>query len=92
MLKILFKLEKDKYRACDWIHIFGRLRTKTYLWKLLKVYKNSSPLLATVYNCIAVCVVKRGRISLDYDPSQGRPKSASITEIVAKVQDMILDD
>ena len=39
-----------------------------------------------------VAEFKRGRTSLANDPRQGRPKSASTPKIVAKIQDMILED
>ncbi|XP_023223652.1 uncharacterized protein LOC111624899 [Centruroides sculpturatus] len=34
----------------------------------------------------------RGRTSLEDDPREGRPKSASTPEIVAKIQHMVLED
>ena len=54
------------------------------------MYKDSSPSLATVYNWVAE--FKRGRTSLEDDPRQGRPKSASTPEMIAKIQDMVLED
>ena len=35
---------------------------------------------------------KRGRISLEDDPREERPKSATTPEIIEQVQDVILDD
>ena len=35
---------------------------------------------------------KRGRTSLEDDPREGRPKSATIPEIIEQVHDMVLDD
>jgi hypothetical protein len=36
--------------------------------------------------------VKRGRTSLELDPREGRPKSATTPEITAQMHDMLLDD
>jgi transposase len=35
---------------------------------------------------------KRGRTSLEDDPREGRPKSATAPEIIEQVHDMVLDD
>ena len=35
---------------------------------------------------------KSGRTSLEDDPREGRPKSASTSENIAKIQDMVLED
>jgi histone-lysine N-methyltransferase SETMAR len=35
---------------------------------------------------------KRGRTSLEDDPREGRPKSATTPEIIEQVLDMVLDD
>jgi hypothetical protein len=58
--------------------------------RLLKVYKDSSPSIRTVERWVAE--FKRGRTSLEDDPREGRQKSASTSEIVAKRQDMVLED
>jgi transposase len=36
--------------------------------------------------------LKRGRTSLEDDPREGRPKSATTPEIIEQAQDMVLDD
>ena len=36
--------------------------------------------------------VKRGRTSLEDDPREGRPKSATTPEIIEQVHDMLLND
>jgi len=38
------------------------------------------------------CRVKRGRTSLEDDPREGRPKSATTPEIIEQVHDTVLDD
>ena len=35
---------------------------------------------------------KRGHTSLEYDPREGHPKSATTSEIIEQVHDMVLDD
>jgi transposase len=35
---------------------------------------------------------KLGRTSLEYDPREGRPKSATTPKIISQVHDMVLDD
>lgn len=85
-----FNMEKIKYRAVIEFLFLEGVEPKQIHERLLKVYKDSSPSLATVYNWVAE--FKRGRTSLEDDPREGRPKSASTTEIVEKIHDMVLED
>lgn len=85
-----FNMEKIKYRAVIEFLFLEGVEPKQIHERLLKVLKDSSPSLATVYNWVAE--FKRGRTSLEDDPRQGRPKSASTPEIIAKIQDMVLED
>ena len=39
-----------------------------------------------------VCLFKSSRTILEDDPREGRPKTESTPEIVAKIQDMVLED
>jgi len=54
------------------------------------VYGDSSPSYSTTKKWAAE--FKRGRISLEDDPREGRPKSATTPEIIEQVHDMVLDD
>lgn len=85
-----FNMEKIKYRAVIEFLFLKGVEPKEIHEQLFEVYKDSSPSLATVYNWVAE--FKRGRTSLEDDPRQGRPKSASTPEIIAKIQDMVLED
>ena len=58
--------------------------------RMLKVYNDFSPKIRTVERWVAE--FKRGRTSLQDGPREGRPKSASTPEIIAKIQDMVLED
>jgi histone-lysine N-methyltransferase SETMAR len=46
--------------------------------KFIKVYGESSPLFSTIKKWAAE--IKRGRTSLEDDPREGRPKSATYTK------------
>jgi histone-lysine N-methyltransferase SETMAR len=56
--------------------------------KFLKVYGDTSSF-STIQKWAAE--FKRGRTSLEDDPREGRPKSAT-TEIIEQVHDIVLDD
>jgi len=58
--------------------------------KVIKVYGDSSPSFSTIKKWAAE--FKRGRTSLEVDPREGRPKSATTPEITEQVHDMVLDD
>jgi transposase len=58
--------------------------------KSIKVYGDSSPSFSTIK--IWGVEFKRGRTSLENDPREGRPKSATPPEIIEQVHDMVLDD
>jgi transposase len=58
--------------------------------KFIKVYGDSSPSFSTFKKRVAE--FKRGRTSLEDDPREGRPKSATTPEIIEQVHDMLLDD
>lgn len=57
---------------------------------MVNVLGESAPSYATVKNWVAE--FKRGRTSIEDEPRSGRPKTATTTEIVAKVHDMVLND
>ena len=54
--------------------------------RMLKVYNDCSPSIRTIERWVAE--FKRGRTSLQDDQREGRPKSASTPQIIAKIQDM----
>jgi histone-lysine N-methyltransferase SETMAR len=58
--------------------------------KFIKVYGDPSPSFSTIKKWAAE--FKRGRTSLEDDPREGRPKSATTSEIIEQVHDMVLDD
>jgi histone-lysine N-methyltransferase SETMAR len=61
-----------------------------FIWKFIKVYWDSPPSFSTVKKWAAE--FKRGRTSLEDDPREGRPKSATAPEIIEQLQGMVLDD
>jgi transposase len=57
--------------------------------KFIKVYGDSSPSFSTIKKWAAK--FKRGRTSLEDDPREGRPKSATPPEIIEQVHDMVVE-
>jgi hypothetical protein len=58
--------------------------------KFITVYGDSSPSFSTIKKQAAE--FKRGCTSLEDDPCEVSPKSATTPEIIEQVQDMVLDD
>jgi len=58
--------------------------------KFIKVYGDSFPSFTTIKKWAAE--FKCGRTSLEDDPREGRPKSATTPKIIEQVHDMVLDD
>jgi transposase len=58
--------------------------------KFIKVYGDSSTSFSTIKKWAAE--FKCGHTSLEDDPCEGRPKSASTPEIIEQVHHMVLDD
>jgi len=58
--------------------------------KFIKVFGDPSPSFSTIKKCAAK--FKHGRTSLEDDPREGCPKSATTPEIIEQVHDIILDD
>lgn len=83
-------MEKIKYRAVIEFLFLEGVEPKIIHERLLKVYKESSPSQATVYNWVAE--FKRGRTHLEDDERSGRPKSASTPENITQIQDIIYED
>jgi len=87
---IILQWKKIEYRAVIKFLFLEGLAPKQIHERLLKVYKDSSLSIRTVERWVAE--FKRGRTSLEDDPREGRSKSASTPEIIAKIQDMVLED
>ena len=58
--------------------------------KFIKVYGDSFRSFSIIKKWAAE--FKRGRTSLEGDPCEGHPKSATTPEIIEQVHDMLLDD
>jgi transposase len=82
----------DKIGYCAVIKFFVEegLTPKEIHSKFINVYGGSSALFSTIKKWAAE--FKRGRSSLEDDPSEGRPKSATTPEIIEQVHDMVLDN
>lgn len=85
-----FTMEKIEYRAVIKFLFLEGVAPKEIHERMLKVYNDCSPTIRTVERWVAE--FKRGRTSLEDDPREGRPKSASTPEIIAKIQDMVLEN
>ena len=83
-------MDKIKYRSVIKFFVKEGLTPKEIHSKFIKVYEVSSPSFSTIKKWAAE--FKRGRNSLEDDPREGRPKSATTPEIIEQVYDMILDD
>jgi histone-lysine N-methyltransferase SETMAR len=82
----------DKIEYCAVIKFFVKegLKPKEIYSKFIKVYEDYSPSFSTIKKWAAE--FKRGRTSLEDDPCEGHPKSATTPEIIEQVHDMVLDD
>jgi transposase len=82
-------LKKDKFGYHAVIKFFAKesLTQNEIHLKFIKDYVDSSPSLSTIKKWAAE--FKRGRTSLEGDPREGRPKSATTPEIMEQVHDMI---
>jgi transposase len=83
-------MNKTEYRA--FIKFFAKegLMPNEIHSKFIKVYGNSSPSFSTIKKWAAK--FKHGHTSLEDDPREGRPKSATTPEIIEQVHNMVLDD
>jgi transposase len=82
----------DKIEYCAVIKFFVKegLTPNEIHSKFIKVYGDSSPSFSTIKKWAAE--FKRGRTSLEGDPREGCPKSATTPEIIEQMHDMVLDD
>jgi histone-lysine N-methyltransferase SETMAR len=83
-------MDKIEYRAVIKFFVNGGLTPNEIYSNCIKVYGDSSPSFSTIKKWAAE--FKRGRTSLEGDPREGRPKSATTPEIIEQVHDMILDE
>jgi histone-lysine N-methyltransferase SETMAR len=75
-------MDKIEYRAVIKCFVKEGLTPNEIHSKFIKVYADSSPSFSTIWKWAAQ--FKRGRTSLEDDPREGRPKSATTPEIVSK--------
>jgi len=83
-------MDKIEYRVVKKFFVKEGLTPKEIHSKFIKVYGDSSPSFSTTKNWAAE--FKHGPTSLEDDPCEGRPKSATTSEIIEQVHDMVLDD
>jgi transposase len=83
-------MDKIEYRAVIKLFVKEGLMPNEIHSKFIKVYGDSSPSFSTIKKWAAE--FKRGRTTLEDDPREGRPKSATTPEIIEQVHDMVLDD
>jgi transposase len=83
-------MDKIEYRAVIKFFVKEGLTPKEIYSKFIKVYGDSSSSFSTLKKWAAE--FKRGRTSLEGDPREGSPKSATTPEIIQQVHDMVLDD
>jgi histone-lysine N-methyltransferase SETMAR len=81
-------MDKIEYHVV--IRFFVKLTPNEIHLKFVKVYGDSSPSFSTIKKWAAE--FKRGHTNLEDDPREGRPKTATSSEIIEQVHDMVLDD
>jgi len=80
-------MDKIEYRTVIKFFVKEGLTPKEIYLKFIKVYGDTPPSFSTIKKWAAE--FKRGRTSLEDDPHEGRPKSATTPEII---EQMVLDD
>jgi len=91
VLSVSLKMEKTEYRAVIKFFVKEGLTPNEIHSKFIKIYGDSSPSFSKIKKWAAE--FKRGRTSLEDDPREGRPKSATTTTvIIEQLHDMVLDD
>jgi transposase len=83
-------MDKTEYCAVIKFVVKEGLKPNEIYSKFINVYGDASPLFSTIKKWAAE--FKRGRISLEVNPREGRPNSAKTPEIIEQVHDMLLDD
>jgi len=90
VLSVSLKIDKIEYRAVIKFFVKEGLTPSEIHSKFIKVYGDSSPSFSTIKKWAAE--FRRGRSSLEDNPREGRPKSATTPEIIEQVHDIELDD
>jgi transposase len=88
-LSVSLKIDKIEYHAVIKFFVKEGLTPNEIHSKFIKVYGDSSSF-PTIKKWAAK--FKRGHTSLEDDPREGCPKSATTPEIIEQVHDMVLDD
>jgi len=88
-LSVSLKMDKIEYRAVIKFFVKGFTLNEIHS-KFIKVYGDSSPSFSTTKKWAAE--FKRGCTSLEDDPCERHPKSATPPEIMKEVHDVVLDD
>jgi histone-lysine N-methyltransferase SETMAR len=83
-------MDKIEYLAIIKFFVKEGLTPKEIYSKYIKVCGNSFLSFSTIQKWTAE--FKRGRTTLEVDPREGHPKSATTSEIIEQVHDMLLDD
>lgn len=83
-------MNKVEYRAVIRFFVLDGLTPQEIHPKLTKVYGDSAPSMSTVKKWAAE--FKRGRTSLEDDPREGQPKTATTPETIEEVHDIVLDN
>jgi len=89
-LSVSLKMDKTEYRAVMKFFVKEGSTPNEIHSKFIKVYGDSSPSFSTIKKWAAE--FKCGRTSLEDDPREGHPKSATTPEIIEQVHNMVLDD
>ena len=83
-------MDKTEYRVVIKFFVKEGLRPNKIHSTFIKVYGDSYPSFSTIQKWAAE--FKYGCTSLENDPREGRPRSATPPEIIEQVHDMGLDD
>jgi transposase len=83
-------MDKIEYRAIIKFFVKEGLTPNEIYSKFMEVYGDSSPSFSTIKKWAAE--FKRGHTSLEDDPREGHPKSATPPEIIEQMHNMVLDD
>ena len=83
-------MDKIEYRAVIKFFVREGLTSNEIHSTFINVYGDSSPSFLTIKKWAAE--FKRGRTSLEGDPHEGRPQSATTPEIIEQVHGMVLND
>ena len=83
-------MDQIEYRAVIKFFVKEGLKPNEIHSKFVKVYGDSSPSFSTIKKWAAK--FKRDRTSLEHDPREGHPKTATTAEIIEQIHDMVLDE